>query len=98
VSNPAQIAATKGKTILSCGHEDEQGCLGLSVEFDDEQCVAGEGFVPTTVYAQYCHECALKLFYELGCALKLFYELGKDAGRVEAGLAALSGKEQTDGE
>jgi len=67
-----------GKTILSCGHEDEHGCMGVSVQFDDEECVAGEGFVPTTVYAQYCHE----------CATKLYYEIGKDTGRVEAGLAA----------
>ncbi len=67
-----------GKTILSCGHEDEHGCMGVSVQFDDEECVAGEGFVPTTVYAQYCHE----------CATKLYYEIGKDTGRVEAGLDA----------
>lgn len=66
----------RGKTILSCGHEDEHGCWGVSVQFDEEQCVAGVGFVPTTIYAQYCHE----------CATKLYYELGKDAGRVEAGL------------
>ncbi len=57
-----------GKTILSCGHEDEHGCMGVSVQFDDEQCIAGEGFVPTTIYAQYCHECAIKLYYEIGKA------------------------------
>lgn len=50
------------KTILSCGHEDEHSCMGVSVQFDEEQCVAGEGFVPTTIYAQYCHECATKLY------------------------------------
>jgi len=66
-----------GKTILSCGHEDEHGCMGVSVQFDEEDCVAGEGFVPVTVYAQYCHE----------CATKLYYELGKGAGRVEAEMA-----------
>ena len=65
-----------GKTILSCGHEDIDGCLGVSVQFDDEDCVAGEGFIPVTVYAQYCHD----------CAKTLYYELGKDTGRVEAGL------------
>lgn len=65
-----------GKTILSCGHEDVDGCLGVSVQFEDEDCVAGEGFVPVTVYAQYCHD----------CAKTLYYELGKDTGRVEAGL------------
>jgi len=51
----------KGKTILSCGHEDEHGCWGIAVEFDEEQCVAGEGFVPTTVYAHYCHKCAIEV-------------------------------------
>lgn len=65
-----------GKTILSCGHEDIDGCMGVSVQFEDEDCVAGEGFFPVTVYAQYCHD----------CAKTLYYELGKDTGRVEAGL------------
>ena len=62
-----------GKTILSCGHEDEHGCGGVSVQFEDEDCVASEGFIPVTVYAQYCHD----------CAQTLAYELGKDAGRAE---------------
>lgn len=66
----------EGKTILSCGHEDEHGCMGVSVQFEDEDCVPGEGFVPVTVYAQYCHD----------CAQTLAYELGKEAGRVEADL------------
>lgn len=69
-----------GKTVLSCGHEDEHNCWGVSVQFEDEDCVAGEGFVPVTVHAQYCHE----------CAIKLYYELGKDAGRVEAEMAIVA--------
>lgn len=46
---------------LSCGHEAEDGCLGVCVEYADEQCVAGEGFVPCTVEAVYCHKCAMDL-------------------------------------
>ena len=46
---------------LSCGHEAEDGCLGVCVEYEDEQCVAGEGFVPCTVEAVYCHKCAMDL-------------------------------------
>ncbi len=46
---------------LSCGHVAEDGCLGVPVEFQDEQCVAGEGFVPCTVEAVYCHKCAMDL-------------------------------------
>jgi hypothetical protein len=46
---------------LSCGHLAEDGCLGVPVEFQDEQCVAGEGFVPCTVEAVYCHKCAMDL-------------------------------------
>jgi hypothetical protein len=69
-----------GRTILSCGHEDEHKCCGVSVQFEDEDCVAGEGFVPVTVHAQYCHE----------CATKLYYELGKDAGRVETEMAIVA--------
>ena len=46
---------------LSCGHEAEDGCLGVCVEYADEQCVAGEGFVPCTVLAVYCHKCAMDL-------------------------------------
>ena len=64
---------SKGKTILSCGHEDVDGCMGVPVQFDDEDCVAGEGFIPVTVYAQYCHD----------CAKTLHFGLGKDAGRAE---------------
>lgn len=46
---------------LSCGHVAEDGCLGVPVDFHDEQCVAGEGFVPCTVEAVYCHKCAMDL-------------------------------------
>jgi hypothetical protein len=46
---------------LSCGHEAEDGCLGVCVEYADEQCVAGEGFVSCTVEAVYCHKCAMDL-------------------------------------
>lgn len=46
---------------LSCGHKAEDGCLGVCVEYEDEQCVAGEGFVPCTVEAVYCHKCAMDL-------------------------------------
>jgi len=46
---------------LSCGHEAEEGCFGVCVEFEDEQCIAGEGFVPCTVNAVYCHMCAMDL-------------------------------------
>lgn len=46
---------------LSCGHEAEDGCLGVCVEYADEQCVAGEGFTPCTVEAVYCHKCAMDL-------------------------------------
>ena len=46
---------------LSCGHVAEDGCLGVHVEFQDETCVAGEGFVPCTVNAVYCHKCAMDL-------------------------------------
>lgn len=46
---------------LSCGHEAEEGCLGVCVEYADEQCLAGEGFVPCTVEAVYCHKCAMDL-------------------------------------
>ena len=74
-----------GKTILSCGHEDVDGCLGVSVQFDDEDCVAGEGFIPVTVYAQYCHD----------CAKTLYYELGKDAGSNAAELAKFKALAET---
>ena len=46
---------------LSCGHKAEDGCLGVCVEYEDEQCVAGEGFLPCTVEAVYCHKCAMDL-------------------------------------
>jgi hypothetical protein len=46
---------------LSCGHEAEDGCLGVCVEYADEQCVAGEGFVPCAVEGVYCHKCAMDL-------------------------------------
>ena len=49
---------------LSCGHKAEDGCLGVCVEYEDEQCVAGEGFVPCTVEAVYCHKCAMDLAAE----------------------------------
>ena len=74
-----------GKTILSCGHEDIDGCLGVSVQFDDQDCVAGEGFIPVTVYAQYCHD----------CAKTLYYELGKDAGSNAAELAKFKALAET---
>ena len=77
-----------GRTILSCGHEDEHKCCGVSVQFEDEDCVAGEGFVPVTVHAQYCHE----------CATKLYYELGKDAGRVETEMAIVAWLREAQGE
>lgn len=46
---------------LSCGHVAEDGCLGVPVGFEDEQCVAGEGLVTCTVEAVYCHKCAMDL-------------------------------------
>lgn len=53
---------------LSCGHVAEDGCLGVPVEFQDEQCIAGEGFVPCTVEAVYCHKCAMDLAAAEECA------------------------------
>lgn len=46
---------------LSCGHVAEDGCFGVDVSWEGEDCVAGEGFVPTTFYASYCHKCAIDL-------------------------------------
>jgi len=46
---------------LSCGHVAEDGCFGVDVSWEGEDCVAGEGFVPTTFYASYCHKCAMDL-------------------------------------
>lgn len=60
-------------TTLSCGHQADHNCSGVEVTWDGEECVAGEGFVPTTYYGIFCHL----------CAEALAYEKGKDAGRAE---------------
>jgi hypothetical protein len=47
-----------GRTIASCGHEVASSDDLVDVEYEDEDCIAGEGFVPVTVNAVYCRPCA----------------------------------------
>ena len=77
---------------LSCGHEAEDGCLGVCVEYEDEQCVAGEGFVPCTVEAVYCHKCAMDLAAaeERAKIVAWLYDEQREYPRTEyAGFAAM---------
>ena len=45
-------------TIASCGCTLESSRDLVSVRYSGEDCVAGEGFVPTVFYASYCPKCA----------------------------------------
>lgn len=46
---------------LSCGHEADINCSGADVTWEDEECVAGEGFLPVTMFGVFCHKCAMDL-------------------------------------
>jgi len=46
---------------LSCGHEADINCSGADVIWEDEECVAGEGFLPVTMFGVFCHKCAMDL-------------------------------------
>jgi hypothetical protein len=51
---------------LTCGHSVERLEDMHDVSWEEEQCIAGDGFVPCTVYAVYCPACAEKMKEEVG--------------------------------
>lgn len=65
---PAKSEHRRGTVYLSCGHEADTGCSGVDVTWADEECVAGEGFLPVTMFGVFCHECAQTFAYEEGKA------------------------------
>ena len=60
IFNVSSTLPVVGTTHLSCGHQADPCCSGVDVTFEDEDCVAGEGFKPVTVFAIYCHKCAME--------------------------------------
>ena len=64
----AESEHRRGTVYLSCGHEADTGCSGVDVTWEAEECVAGEGFLPVTMFGVFCHKCAQTFAYEEGKA------------------------------
>lgn len=50
-----------GTITASCGHQVQSIADLVPVQFEDEEWVPIDGYVPVTVYADYCAECAGRL-------------------------------------